>query len=90
MNLLGQGIKIRHLAIHPNRPIFAIALQKTIQIYYVSFNEAKIIKEIQLSMCGHLSFNNSGSMLTAIVSGKMGTKISIFKNCELKNEFSLI
>lgn len=43
-NFSTSEAKIRQLAIHPNRPILAIALKKTIKIYYVTFNEIKVIK----------------------------------------------
>ena len=44
MNVFDSGIKIRCLAIHPNRPIIAVALKKVVRIYYVTFNEVKLLK----------------------------------------------
>ena len=72
-------MKPRHLCIHPNRPIFAVALKKMIRLYYVTFNEIKIIKELNVSMAGYLMFNKSGSLLIAVVVGKIGAKLYIFK-----------
>ena len=41
-------------------------------------------------MCGCIVFNNSGSMLSTIVSGKNGAKINIYRIDEQKNQFNLL
>lgn len=41
-------------------------------------------------MCGHLVFNHSGSILTAVVAGRGGAKLYNFKINEFKFDFSLI
>jgi hypothetical protein len=76
---MNSDLKPRHIAIHPNRSIFAVALKKMIKIYFVTFNEIKVLKEINVSMCGYLVFNHSGSLLTAVVTGKGGAKLYIHK-----------
>lgn len=87
---MSSDLKPRHVCIHPNRPILAVALKTKIKIYYVSFNDIKVLKEINVSMCGYLTFNHSGSLLTAVVSGKGGAKLYIYKVNEFKSDFSLL
>lgn len=35
---MNSDLKPRYLAIHPNRPIFVVALKKSVRIYFVTFN----------------------------------------------------
>lgn len=83
-------LKPRYLSIHPNRPIFAVALKKSIRIYYVTFNQIKILKQLQISMCGYLLFNHNGSILTVVVAGKGGAKLYIYKINQFKSEVLLL
>lgn len=41
-------------------------------------------------MVGYLLFNKSGSLLTAVVSGKIGAKLYISKINEIKGDFTLL
>jgi len=41
-------------------------------------------------MCGYIVYNQSGSLMTAVVSGKGGAKIYIFKVNEFKSDYSLV
>ena len=77
--MYSQEVKIRALTIHPNRPMIAIAFDKKIKIYYILFNEFRVLKEISCSQCSDLIFSNSGFILLAIVKGKSGTKAYLFK-----------
>ncbi len=77
--MLGADIKVRDIAIHPNRPIIAVAFDKKVRLYYIMFNEFKILKDISCSLVKELVFNNSGSILTAIMRGKNGTKIYLYR-----------
>ena len=42
--MIDASIKIRTVAIHPNRPIIAVALRKEIKLYYITFNETRLLK----------------------------------------------
>ena len=68
----------------------AVAFDKKIKIYYILFNEFKVLKEIPCSQCSDIIFSNSGLILLAIVRGKNGTKAYLYKVNEIQNEFSLI
>lgn len=81
--MLGTSIKIRDIAIHPNRPIIAVAFDKKIRLYYIMFNEFKVLKDINCSLIKELVFNNSGSMLAAIMRGKNGTKVYLYRVNEI-------
>ena len=68
----------------------AVAFDKKIRIYLVTFHEAKILKDIPVNLAKNLSFNHSGSILLSVVKGKSGTKAYLHRINEVENDFSLI
>lgn len=61
-----------------------------VRIYFVTFNEIKIIKEISVSLAGYLLFNHSGSLLTIVVAGKGGAKLYVYKINQFKSDYTLL
>jgi hypothetical protein len=77
--------KVRYMDIHPCKPILAVALKKAIRLYYITFSDVKILKEFNYSNCSYLLFSHSGAMLVAVVAGKGGAKLYIFRVNEIKS-----
>ena len=56
----------------------AVAFKNTVRIYMILYSDFKVIKELNLSHCKELGFNNSGSMMHAKLGGKQGSKIYLY------------
>ena len=56
----------------------AVVFRNVVRVYYVLYNEFKLVKEIQLSHCKEVGFNNTGGVMHAKLGGKQGSKIYLY------------
>jgi hypothetical protein len=75
---MSEGEAIETVGMHPNRPVVAVVFKNVIRVYFVLYNEFKVVKEIQLSHCKEVGFNNSGNVMYAKLGGKQGSKIYLY------------
>lgn len=75
------------VGVHPATLVIGVAFRNVVRVYNILYSELKLIREVQVSHCKDIGFNNSGSIMYIKVSGKQGSKIYLYNTL---NNYELI